>query len=203
MSELINPDSAFWNIPLLHDIFLPRDVSLIKSIPLSNLAAEDKLLWPFTPSGTYSVKSGYQFLCKAQRFDDNSYQPDTDSIWRKVWGLAVQPKIRNFLWRAIKDTIPTKQNLKRRSVIPSDYCDQCRNTTENTLHALWSCPSLSQVWSLDHSWQSCFTRTFQSFRNLVECIINDGLDLANFATIAWMVWHRRNSLRTTNKLFPI
>ena len=123
VSELINRDSASWNTPLLHAIFLPRDVSLIKSIPLSNIAAEDKLLWPFTPSGTYSVKSGYQFLCKVQRFDDNSYQPDTDSIWQKVWGLAVQPKIRNFLWRAIKDTIPTKENLKQRRVIPSDCCD--------------------------------------------------------------------------------
>ena len=115
----------------------------------------------------------------------------------------MQPKIRNFLWRANKDTILTKENLKRQRVIPSDCCDQCCNTTENTLHALWLCPSLSQVWSLDHSWQSCFTRTFQSFRNLVECIINEGLDLANFATIAWMVWHRRNALRTTNKLLPI
>ena len=71
------------------------------------------------------------------------------------------------------------------------------------MHALWSCPSLSQGWSHDQSWRSCFTRTFQSFRNLVECIINDGLDLANFATIVWMVWHRRNALRITNKLFPI
>ena len=42
--DLINRDSASWNIPLLHDLFLLRDISLIKSIPLSNIAAEDKLL---------------------------------------------------------------------------------------------------------------------------------------------------------------
>ena len=115
----------------------------------------------------------------------------------------MQPKIRNFLLHAIKDTIPTKTNLKRRRVVLSDCCDHYHNTSENTLHALWSCPSLSQVWSHDQSWRNCYTRTFQSFRDLVELIIEEGLDLANFATIVWMVWHRRNALRTTNKLFPI
>ena len=115
----------------------------------------------------------------------------------------MQPKIRNFLWHAIKDTIPTKANLKQRRVIPSNCCDHYHNTSEDTLHALWSCLSLSQVWSHDQSWQSCYTRTFQSFRDLVELIINEGLDLANFTTIVWMVWHRRNALRTTNKLFLI
>lgn len=44
---------------------------------------------------------------------------------------------------------------------------------------------------------------FQSFRDLVEHIIAEGLDLATFATTVWMVWYRRNALRTTNKLFPI
>nr|POE76056.1 putative ribonuclease h protein [Quercus suber] len=203
VESLINPDAVSWNIPLLNDLFLPRDIALIKSIPLSNIAAEDKLFWPFTPSGIYSVKSGYRFLCKVQSLDDHSYQSDTDSIWKKVWGLAVQPKIRNFLWCAIKDTIPTKANLKRRRVIPSDCCDHCHNTSENTLHALWSCPSLSQVWSLDQCWRNCYTRTFQSFRDLIEHIIDEGLDVDYFATIVWMVWHRRNTLRTTNKAFPI
>ena len=114
----------------------------------------------------------------------------------------MQPKIRNFLWRAIKDTIPTKANLKRRRVIPTDCCDHCFNTSKNTLHALWSCPSLSQVWLHDQSWRNCHSRTFERFRDLVEFIIEDGLDLSSFATTAWMIWHRRNALRTTSKPFP-
>ncbi|XP_050249318.1 uncharacterized protein LOC126696677 [Quercus robur] len=46
-------------------------------------------------------------------------------------------------------------------------------------------------------------RTFEGFRDLVEFILEDGLDLASFATTAWMIWHRRNALRTTSKPFPI
>ena len=113
VSALINPDSASWNTPLLQDLFLPRDIALIKSIPLSNKAVEDKLLWSFTHSGIFSVKLGYHFLCESQSFEDHSYQPDSEGIWKKVWALVVQPKIRNFLWQAIKDTILTKTNLKR------------------------------------------------------------------------------------------
>ena len=80
VSSLINHDPVSWNMPLLHDLFHSRDISLIKSIPLSSMAVEDKLFWPFTPSGLYSVKLGYHFLCKAKSLDDNSYQPESDGI---------------------------------------------------------------------------------------------------------------------------
>lgn len=113
--SLIDPTTNEWNLATLLELFLPRDIALIKSIPLSCKSMEDKLYWPFTPLGTYSVKSGYRFLYKSQCFDNHEYQPKDKALWKKVWGLQVQPKVQNLLWRAIKNSIPTEVNLKHRN----------------------------------------------------------------------------------------
>lgn len=96
----------------------------------------DKLVWPYSLTGVYTVKSGYQFLCRSQSFEDNNHQPVETNLWKKVWDLQVQPKVRNLFWRAIKDSIPSKVNLKRCMVISDDLCDHCKSSPEDTVHAL-------------------------------------------------------------------
>ena len=101
---------------------------------------EDVLMWPFTPTGSYTVKFGYRFLYNSRSLDNRDYQLDDNRLWKKVWGMQVQPKVRNFLWRAIRNSIPTKQNLKQRMVLTDDGCDHCHGEPENVLLALWLCP---------------------------------------------------------------
>ena len=67
VSALIKPGTNEWNSKLLQQLFSARDI-LIESIPLSSVQVEDRLFWPFTPSGSYTIKSGYRFLYKAQKF---------------------------------------------------------------------------------------------------------------------------------------
>ena len=88
-----------------------HEALLIQSIPLSLRPIEDKLVWPLNPSGVYFVKFGYKML--SQEVGDSAiraYVVDPD-VWKVVWGLKVQNKIRNFLWRAIRNSIPVKTNL--------------------------------------------------------------------------------------------
>ncbi|KAK9988269.1 hypothetical protein SO802_028508 [Lithocarpus litseifolius] len=134
-----------WNSATLQQLFNPRDAELIHSIPLSTKPVEDVLIWPFTPTGSYTVKSGYRFLYKSQSLDNNDSQPADNTFWKKIWGLQVQPKVRNFLWRALKNSIPTKLNFKQRIILADDRCDQCKGATKDVIHALWSCPLLSQA----------------------------------------------------------
>ena len=65
MEALINPATNIWNSSLLQTLSLPRDIALIKSNPFSSNLVEDKLFWPFTPTGIYSVKSWYRILYKS------------------------------------------------------------------------------------------------------------------------------------------
>ena len=150
---------------------------------------EDKLVWPYSPTGVYTVKLGYRFLCTSQNFEDNDYQPVKTNLWKKVWGLQVQPKVRNLFWRAIKDSIPSKVNLKRRMVIYDDLCDHCKSLPEDTVHALWSCSFLTPVWSHDPCWNFRASQPFTTFRDMVEYSIEAGVDLNYFANIVWTIWH--------------
>ena len=62
--DLIDPEFKSWDENLLHGLYIPEEVSLIKSIPLCITSVEDKLVWPFIASGEYTVKYGYNFLVK-------------------------------------------------------------------------------------------------------------------------------------------
>ncbi|KAL0002606.1 hypothetical protein SO802_016387 [Lithocarpus litseifolius] len=147
VASLFDTSHQVWNSDTLQLIFSPRDVDLIQSIPLSSKLAEDVFVWPFTLMSSYTLKSGYRFLYKSRSLDNNEYQPEDNTLWKKVWGLQAQPKVLNFLWRAIKNSIPTKLNLRCRMILVDDHCEQCNGATEEVLHALWSCLCLSQVWS--------------------------------------------------------
>ena len=141
---MLKPDSKEWNQEALQALFVPRDISLIQSIPLASIPTNDKLFWPFTPSSAYIVKSGYRFLYNAQSLDNGDYQLESNGLWKQVWNLGVQPKVRNSLWRAIKNSIPTKTNLKHRLVITEDCYDHA-SMTQRTFY-MWSGAVLSFHW---------------------------------------------------------
>uniref|UniRef100_A0A2N9FLE6 RNase H type-1 domain-containing protein n=1 Tax=Fagus sylvatica TaxID=28930 RepID=A0A2N9FLE6_FAGSY len=44
-------------------------------------------------------------------------------VWEKVWSLKVPRKIQMFTWRALKDSLPTKLNLKRRHILIDLVCE--------------------------------------------------------------------------------
>nr|POF09326.1 putative ribonuclease h protein [Quercus suber] len=203
VANLIDPVSKQWRTAFIQSIFSSRDSELIQSIPLSSFSRSDMLVWPHTPSGVYTVKSRYRFLCKAQSFDENNYQPAETKLWKKVWGLQVLPKVRNLVWRAIKDSVPSKVNLRRRRILVEDVCDHCKGAPEDTVHALWSCPLLAPVWAHDPCWSFRTSQTFASFSDLVQYLIEKGVDLNFFSNVVWTIWHRRNALRTCDKPFPI
>ncbi|KAK7859443.1 hypothetical protein CFP56_005898 [Quercus suber] len=118
--------------------------------------------------------------------------------------MHVQPKVRNFLWRAIRNSIPTKINLKRRMVLMDECCDHCHEEPEDVLHALWSCPSISQAWTQFDTWRILDpSPCFSSFKDLVETVVEEGKDLNCFATTVWAIWSRRNSMRTSGQHIPV
>ncbi len=123
----------------------------IKSIPLSEGSPEDKPFWPGTPMGQYTVRNGYKFL----QAEELKSQPSCSNlkpmerIWKDVWTLQVPKKIQVFMWRTLKDSLPTKLNLKRRHVVEDPVCEMCAAPTEDILHALWDCPQAKTAWRGD------------------------------------------------------
>ncbi|XP_075636783.1 uncharacterized protein LOC142609023 [Castanea sativa] len=105
---LTDTPTRTWNTGLIAGIFTPIEAELIHHIPLARQACAEKLFWPFTQSGRYTSKFGYRFLKEAHdRVKGGNDQP-VEGFWRKIWVLRVPNKIKNFILRACKDSIPTK-----------------------------------------------------------------------------------------------
>ena len=101
VSNLIDPTTYKWDQNLLHGIFAPHEAKLIASIPLCLYKVEDVVVWPFVPSGCYTIKSGSKFIAAEQfRSQQPSPTPNDNGLWRMIWGLSIPNKVRNFLWKA-------------------------------------------------------------------------------------------------------
>ena len=147
VSELINPITRTWDTNLVHGLLSPEEVALVLSIPLSRTLVKDKIIWPFTPSGKYIVNSGSKFLAKLNSMVDFAGTPQQQNeVWKRIWGLNVSSKVRNFMWRAYKEAIPAKHNLLKRKILNEDRCEQCGVESETATHALWNCSTLDEIW---------------------------------------------------------
>lgn len=62
MEVLINLVTRSWRYDIIDHVFGVAEADVIKSIPISSSSQPDVLVWPFTLSGQYSIKSGYKFL---------------------------------------------------------------------------------------------------------------------------------------------
>lgn len=59
VETLIDSDSGWWNLDLLHSLFDSEDAACIGSVIISPLWQPDKLIWRGTPSRLFSIKSAY------------------------------------------------------------------------------------------------------------------------------------------------
>ena len=124
-------------------------------------------------------------------------------LWKKIWKLSLPCKIRNFLWRACKNAIPTMTNLLRRCVVDDPSCSLCAQHNEDVLQSLWSCPNLAQVWNEDPQWSFGEQTTFQDFPQLLLHIFESGCSIEPFAMQIWTIWYQRNKARTAPPDFPL
>ncbi|KAK9984201.1 hypothetical protein SO802_033726 [Lithocarpus litseifolius] len=147
VSDLINPITRTWDSNLVHGLLSPEEAALVLSIPLSHTPVEDKIIWPFTPSGKYFVNSGSKFLTKLNCVQvPTANQQRQSGIWNQIWGLNVPNKVKHFMWRVCKEAVPSKHNLVRRKILTEDKCEQCGVESETVIHAVWECAMLDEIW---------------------------------------------------------
>ena len=116
-------------------------------------------------------------------------------LWKGIWSLRVPNKVKNLLWRACRNAMPTKANLVRCTIIDDPSCDRCHDAHEAPLHALWLCRELDSVWDSSGSWSFRHGVQFLDFKELLSGIILQQHDLELFAWMAWTIWTQRNQVR--------
>ena len=144
---LIDKEKRCWLQEAIDNIFIPHEAAVIKSIPLSFCDCDDKMFWPYSPEGKYTVNSAYRLLMEEElrKSPSPSDLIPVKRIWKGIWSLHVLNKVKTLLWRAGSDSLPSKANLLKRKVLVDDICPGCNIESETSFHALWSCTELNSV----------------------------------------------------------
>ena len=105
-----------------------------------------------------------------------------------------------FTWRACSRALPTKVNLKKRKVVDTSVCDQYRCLNEDEVHAIWDCVQVHELW--EHSYSDVRNKylNVKNMCDLVSIIKAEGKNMEVFVMSAWLIWMRRNKLRTNEAI---
>ena len=110
------------------------------SIHIPNTEQEDKLIWPLSKNGEYSVKTVY-FV--AQLTDGRDQQIIFN--WKKLWALKFPPKYSLFIWKVIHGILAVKDTLLKRKVDVCPLCPRCSDEIETIEHLFLRCRNWKMV----------------------------------------------------------
>ena len=131
---------------------------------------------------------------------EHSRAGEEGKLWKLIWELNVPPKIRNFMWRAVSNILPTRDNLYRRRVAVESTCEFCHQHLETEAHLLWECPFARNVWSLAGGRvQKCSNNArdfFQLFKLMQKKLTQE--EMEQWCTTTWVIWNARNKAHFQN-----
>lgn len=193
--ELINSPSVSWNKNLISQIFNQEEASLIHNFPISQFGLNDKIIQKLTKNGQFTVRFAYHLKMSLLRDKSGVGLQENNDVfyWSSIWNMNILRLVKQFIWRACNNLLPTKVNLAIRKVV-EDLCPLC-GKAETILHAIWECPISSDVWGEGDSplrkW-SLNTQNFWSFwTQLVDNTYQNTRELCSIT--CKNIWIRRNN----------
>ena len=88
--------------------------------------------WSAEKNGIYSVKSAYRLISLSMRMLEhnktntaNSSVSEDNPFWKRIWKLAIPPKVKVFWWRVMHNFVPVKANLMERHIENQGTCPDC------------------------------------------------------------------------------
>ena len=199
VEALIHPHCPSWNHQLIDEIFLPHEADTIKALPLKHSLPRDSWCWVGTSRGEFTVQSAYHMLKEKEWAKDGSSSSNparSQQIWKLIWKLGVQPKIKNFLWRACSNILPTRTKLFDKKILSTYSCTFCQEEAETVIHILWSCPHAREAWQLSGLPWSTLPHNPSSITDLLEdaAKLFTREEITLFSIILWKIWGLRNAL---------
>ena len=141
VSHFINDSTKSWRIPLLKCFYPDNVISRITSIHNPSFDLADRLVWKHTKDGNFTVKSGFFSALNPGPANQRDI-----SLWKKVWGLRLPPKLGLFTWKIIHNILPVKNRLAKRGVdLDTSYC-WCLGMEEDIDHLFLNCPKAQMLW---------------------------------------------------------
>lgn len=183
-------------------MFDPISVQAILSIPLPRRGGEDILFWGLTKNGVYSVRSGYWLGMLGDRIEArNDASMELDRVWKTIWNLNGPPKLKHFLWRACKHSLPVNEVRFHRHMSSSPLCTRCHIQVETLCHALIECPQAKAMWEGHPCAVTMSTVPLNSFLESFQWLQahTSSEDLSIICISLWACWFGRNRFVMENK----
>ena len=119
---------------VLHNIVLQVDVT-------------DSWRWLLDPVHGYSVRESYRFLTTSCEQVDRSLVDD-------VWHRNIPEKVSLFVWRLLRNRLPSKDNLLRRNILHVNdlACVTGCGASETAKHLFLDCDLSYSMWLLIWNW---------------------------------------------------
>ena len=92
------------------------------------------------------------------------------------------------MWQASLDGLPSRVNLMKQKVLIDAIYQSCGAGQETTLHALWMCLALVEVWTRHFGWLIRESRYCSNFLDVFQLYLEKS-DLSDlFAITTSMIW---------------
>lgn len=197
VSDLMLQGTTEWDIEKIRHVCPVYETQILR-LRSSQTGAPDRLCWIGTKTGEYTTRSGY-----ISAVSENAPAEDQQrSInWNQhVWSLKTAPKIKTFVWKALKRALPVGTRLVDRHISADPSCKRCGNP-ESINHLFIHCQFAQEVWrtapfvvdcdssgllDLDVYWAGIATQ---------PCLPPPGISTTHLAPwILWEIWKARNKL---------
>jgi len=177
---------------------------------LCNIVLQDHVLdrwrWVMDPINGYCVKGVYQYLT----LSDTSLERGFSYV---AWLKQVSLKVSIFVWRLLRNRLPTKDNLIRRRARHHDgiFCIGGCGCSETASHLLFRCDIFGSVWHGVYQWlQVLFISPDFVCEHLIQFGHMAGLPRfthsffrVNWHACVWTVWKERNNRIFKNKALDL
>ena len=83
-----------------------------------------------------------------------------------------------------------------------DKCEHCGVDSKTTLHAVWECAMLDEIWEAVPSFEDQRQYAISSTNDLISVFLEKRKNLELMTMVMWTIWYRRNQLRVSANDFP-
>ncbi|KAL6184476.1 hypothetical protein ACLB2K_045877 [Fragaria x ananassa] len=202
--SLIDWDTHTWRLDGVANVLSREAEDRIRCIPIGEEDGNDRLLWPWSKNGSFTVKSGYHWVHQQSSINASPLVITGTShrvgkkMWRLLWGMPTLPKVKLFFWQVIGGVGPNFSNLYKRKLTSSPMCPLCGLEDETFEHLLLLCSWVSLIWfgspmglRIDKQQVTTVESWFINSYSSIVGTKQKEFFLTMSSMICWMIWKAR------------
>lgn len=186
----------FWDCAIAQQLLNEEDFQLMCTLYLPQHGITDRLVWIYSTTGNYTIKSGY----KMEMMDFGRAFPNVLPPHGSLCTLPILPKLNLFLWRLLSLAIGANTRLQTRGISVDPQCRRSSNDQESVNHLFFTCPISVHTWRSNQvtlGFSSVFMDELESNMRFIfnlQSLSHLSLEqkLTHFLML-WKIWKSRNN----------